>query len=77
MNEPINTDALLLTKVQPIFRFPEILPTVLFVFWDPTQDTTSHVIVTSLFAPVDCDNSSDFVFDDLAVLRRADWLGVL
>lgn len=44
----INIGAVLLAKLQTIFRLPHFFPTkVLFLFWPPTQDLTLHLVVMS------------------------------
>ena len=39
--------AKLLTKTHTLFRFLCFLPTAPFIFQDPTQDTTVHLVIMS------------------------------
>ena len=58
-------------NIERIFRFPQFLLSVLFLFQEHIQDTTVHLVVMSPQAPLDCDSFSDFflVLMTLKVLR--------
>lgn len=46
-NESISKVTSLLTKVHTLFVLPCFVHTVLFLFQDPIQDTTLHLIIMS------------------------------
>lgn len=42
-----------------LFRFPKFLPIIFFLFQDPIQDRTWHLVIPSPQAPPGCDGLSD------------------
>lgn len=44
-NQEVNLDSLPLTKLQTLFRFYHLFYNVPFLFQDPVEDTTLHLVI--------------------------------